>query len=432
MPNREQRRKQKKKQGRAGGPDRKPSVLGAPVKAPPFRPVRQPVPAGMAPIGRAIVQPSAFTMAGEQANRLLAQYNKMLIERFGYMDYRALSKKDTVDVRPILDTAGLEGWEAPQPRQTFEDRLYCIEDYYYAFVPCFEEGVYRVNDCRYIYWKIQDLDLERHRMLLWLQDYTAYRDGCGWQPGVCGTVGWRFADPEYEKSAAISEQRRMKCEVGHGDNPGDVPDYGTMYALLDPVKDLHWGADDQACWEVLVRSFAASAGKAMLKHSGKDNLDSLAYMFTTYTCKVNRILEEHRKAARASRRVSAAEHAAYVAEKEKVLAEQGPEAAKAIKERRVRTIGEITITSRTAPKRGRAKADYKKASWTTRAHMRTLRSGKKVYIRSHANRRKALADTGVPDTPKAAPLTLVIKDTETAMGGGYEKKKAQASGKPDA
>ncbi len=375
-------------------------------------------------LGTLMAQPSSFTMIGEQSSRLLREYNLKLIEKMGYMTRRQLKQKDIVDLRAILPLKGTMEWQAPQPMLNAEDKLYSVEEYYYAYIPCFAEGAYHVNGGRYIYWKLQDLDLEQHRMLVWLQDYIYYNDGCGWQPGVCGTLGWKFADPLHEKDLAVQEHRRMRAELGHGDNEGDVPDYAAMYGLLDPVDDMHWGPDDRMAWETVVRPYSKAAGSVVRQKSGLDNLDSLGHMFTTYTIKVNRILSEHKKAARASRQASKAEHEKYLAEKKKALDEQGPEAAKKIKERRVRTIGEITITSRSVPKPGRrAAADYKKPAWKTRGHLRKLPSGKRVYVKESVHRRKALLTSEnaalQPEAP--TPVTMRITDVGTARGGGYEQ-----------
>ena len=377
-------------------------------------------------VGFIQAQGSAFVQMDGPHSQLIRDYNLKLIERYGYLTRRELRKKDIIDLRPILDTKNTPDWMAPHIKQTHEDNMYCIDEYYYAFIPCFEEGAYYVNSQRYIYWKIVDLDLTKHRMLLWLQDYVFYTEGCGWQPGVCGIVGWQFADPETEQQNALAEHRRMKCEFGHGDNPGDVPTYGVMYRLLDPVKDMGWNKSQIKDWNNLVISYADSTEKAMLARTKYDNLNSLAHMFTTYTIKTNRILSEHRKAAKASKQVSDSEHREYLAEKEKVKAEQGPDAAKKVKERRIRTIGEIVITSRVTPKPGRrALANYKLASWKARGHIRTLKSGKRIYIKASTRYRKALKDKiGVQPAP-LTPMTVIIKDVETAAGGGYEKKLAE-------
>lgn len=357
--------------------------------------------------GQLKIQPASFNISGGRAGRMIREYNQHLIDDLGMMRRRDIRKKDIVDLRPVLDRKGIESWQAPDPKLTMDEKLYTVDDYYYCYVPCFEEGAYQVNDHRYIYWKITDLDLGAHRMIVWLQDFVYYDgEGSGWQPGVHGNVAWRFGDPDDEANGALAERRRMKCEYAATEN--SVTDYVQLYRLLD-VKSFGWNRNELADWENWVMKYAAKSCADMKAKTGQHNLDCLAAMFTSYTVKTNKILSDH-KNARKSRPVSQSEHEAFIAEK-KAAAEKGEPKPK---ERRIQVIGPISVTSATRPKPGRrAIANYTKASWTTRGHMRTLPSGKKVPVRKSIHRRKALlTPENAGDMPEATPVTIRIMPQE--------------------
>lgn len=358
--------------------------------------------------GAVMLQASSFSIAGGTAERLLRDFNQRLVDELGMMRRRDVKSKDIVDLRPVLDLKNIPDWQAPDPSLDLQDKLYAAQDYYYCYIPCFEEGVYHINAGRYIYWKVTDMDLARHRMMLWLQDFVYYSDGAGWQPGVHGNVAWRFDDPDTAVHDAFVGKTRMKCEYAATDDA--VKDYVAMYRLLD-VKKFGWSRNDLADWDRLVVNYARKACAMMLQKTGKNNLDSLAAMFTSYTVKTNRILSEHKAAAK-SRPASKAEHEAYLREKAEAKKSGTKPAAQ---ERRVRVVGPISVTSRSKPKPGhRAVANYTKAAWKTRGHLRTLKSGKKIYVRESVHRRKSLLTAETAGlAPEKTPLTIRLEKPET-------------------
>ena len=349
-----------------------------------------------------LLQAASFSIAGGVADRLLQDYNRRLISDLGMMTRRDIKKKDIVDLRPLFDLKQIPEWQAPNPNLDFEDRLYVTQDYYYCYIPCFEEGVYHVNAGRYIYWKLKRLDLANHRMTLFLQDFIYYAESSGWQPGIYGDITWQFEDPEHALENALASKTPMPCDFKPA--PDAVVNYVQMYKLIN-IRKLNWNANDRKNWKNIVMKNAQNGCDVMLQKTGSDNLNSLAAMFTSYTLKTNRILSEHKAAGR-SQPVSDQEHHEYTEQKKAAvqISEKPP------KERRIRTIGPIQIVSRDQPKPGRrAMANYTKASWETRAHFRTLKSGKKIYVRKSIHKRKALIEQDIPDqTPAKTPLTIRI------------------------
>ena len=346
---------------------------------------------GLGPKATIMLQPSSFAMAGEGLDVLIRDYTGALVSDLGWMTRRQVKSKDTVDLRPLLSPPA-NGWEAANPRTNADDIAYGIAEYWHCYVPCFEEGVLHVNSGRYIYWKLEDLDFGKHRMAVWLHDFAYYDNGAGWHPGVNGLVCWKFEDPEETLASRVVAKPPVKFAAVPEQS---VVDYVQLYGLIGASR-FDWTKAQRKLWEEVVLANARESCAGMKAKTGMHNLDNLAGMFTSYMLKVNRILDENREAVK-SRPVSDEEHKAY-AERKKAAKAAG---TKPLPERRVMNIGGLAVTARSKPKSGRrAAASYTKASWVTRGHMRTLKSGKKVWIRQSVHRRKALM---TPENAGAAP-----------------------------
>lgn len=79
-------------------------------------------------------------------------------------------------------------------------------------------------------------------------------------------------------------------------------------------------------------------------------------------------------------------------------------------ERKIRTIGTISITSKSVPHAPTQKsaAKYVIASWQTRGHIRHYKSGKTVYIKPSIHHRHALKQNAAP-----APVTIKLNTERT-------------------
>lgn len=370
-------------------------------------------------IGRMLLQPSSVAVVSEGLDELLRDYNQALVSDLGWMSRRDIKKQDMVDVRPILDIQKLEGWQAPNPKTNPEDTAYAVDGYWYCYIPCFSEGVLHVNSGRYIWWKIEDLDFEKHRMAVWLQDFIYYDMGGGWQPGVRGLVCWKFQDPE-DITGYMEDGLPKRLRVEFAAVPEQsVTSYTEIYKLID-IRKFHWSQDKLKIWNEVLLVNAQKGVETMLARTGMHNLDNLAGMFTTYMLKVNRILDANKKAMK-SRPVSDSEHETYLKDRK----ESKAKGEKPKPERRVRNVGPIVITSRVRPKpNGRSVADYKKPAWKTRKHLRTLPSGKKTWVKASIHRRKALLTPEnanlIPDDP--APVTIRIRSQDTVKDEKTEEK----------
>lgn len=340
---------------------------------------------------------STLHITGPSIDKLLMEYNQALVDNGFALSRRELRKKDMIDARALFDIKKLERWQTPEAGLTDEDRAYMAEDYWYAFIPCFEEGVLQINGDRYIYWRITEISTETSRMVLYLHDYVYY-DETGWQPGVSGTVAWKF-NPTWAES--LTKQLPW---TEYSIIDGEL-NYEGVYRILDPKTALRWDQKQIAMWNDTIVDYATQSAKNMWEKFHKSNMDYLASLFASYICKVNHVIAANKVQ---KSRVVPSEHADHV----KAVKAAKASGQKPPLERRIRVIGGISITSARIPRTGRKNvmANYKIPAWTTRGHLRTLKSGKKVFVRQSVHHRKALKQ---PDAaPVQTPLTIKFKESE--------------------
>lgn len=343
--------------------------------------------------------------------RMLRQYSNRLIDDFGAMTRRELRFKDIVDMRGIVDTAKIRPDAMDYLEISVDDVAYGAEEYPYCFIPCFEEGVFHMNRDRYIYWRIEEVDPGAGYLRAFLRDYSYYHEVSLWESGVHGAVEWRFVDPsEIEKentpylvktAALVAAQWKVPGKV----LPGGISGYDQLYKLVTP-KEMGWNPRQAQLWASIIMH-GYQEKQAAMRRTGMDSLQTLSMLFLRYVLRCNRILADD-KAARSSRRASDADHRGYLEAKAAAKRNGTPPP----KERRIRTVGAISVTSELPPRPGRrAMANYTKAAWGVRAHMRTLKSGKKVWVRKSVHKRKVLAGkTDAPGQPETTPVTLRMVD----------------------
>lgn len=364
--------------------------------------LKQEMPTNLTHLSKASYKSAALNISGGNIDAMVREYNRILIEKGYGLARTELLKKDLIDARGLFDLTHIEPWQAPNPNGGLDDKLWLIQNYWYACVPCFPEGVIQVNRKRYIYWKLTDISIEENRMLLYLKDYVFY-DDTGWQIGVSGSVAWTFGDPESEIMSAIKEERQMKMQYAR--IPDDEWSFERLYTALDLNSDLHWSPRQQQLWKESVLKFARLTAQKFWDAKQKTALDDLAELFTGYMLRVNYVLDRDKQ----EKSVRAGNAEERKAEDRKRQAQKAA-GQKPVPERRIRTIGAIQITSIQKPCASTAKspANYTKASWKSRGHIRTYKNGKRVYVKESVHHRKALRnkDDGIIHEP--TPITIRI------------------------
>lgn len=343
-----------------------------------------------------INSPTFVGVQGKALDDLIVQYNRARVDLGLSMSRRELKNLDIVDTRNlILDENNSDTWTTPPARLTETEYGYGFDEYWYCFIPCFEEGVYHVNADRYIYWRVANIDMENNSVTVFIHDYVAY-PGTGWDPGVSGTVKLDFKPPAMIKME-IDDFRCLPITITILDGEQD---FEQIYTAIDPGI-LGWTKEQIQTWRQTVVDFAREVAKQAKQKTDKSNLQCLIDLFLSYTIKVNCALSAHK--------ISRSKAAPGQSPAPGKPAEGKTPAAG----RRIRTIGPLVITSGAIPRPGRRSAavQYKTPSWNTRGHLRTCKSGKKVYVRACVHHRRCMEQD--PNTPAAnRPVTIQFTEQE--------------------
>ena len=326
------------------------------------------------------IDKSALALRGsDKFNDLIRTYNRELIEQGFGIRRSALRKKDLIDMRSILDLPQ-EKWLAPDHYLTDEEKAFARENFWYSIIPCFTEGVLQINDARYIYWNIKELKVKEHAMTIMLHDYM-FQDGSGWNPGVSGTLDLEFDSEVYDMYVHL-EDNDFQC-------------FSDIYTMLDYKEIFRGDKESIHIWEDYIIEFAKMS-EAEFKERGTDNVREMLKLFVNYIVKVNYMLSKNKPVTKRS-----SSNKTVKSEIDKTVV---AEPKVTIDERKVRTIGNMSIHSKDIPRLPTEQTivKYKVASWKTRGFIRTLANGKKVPVRESVHHRKCLTDDGTK------PVTIKI------------------------
>ncbi len=315
----------------------------------------------------------------QELNQMLRAYNRELVDQ-GFGIKRAdLRKKDFIDIRSIL-TMPNNKTSAPSSILSPEEREFGKQNFWFSTVPCFTEGVLQINDCRYIYWNMTDIQPHYDNMTLILHDYIFYED-IGWQPGVVGTVKLNFIKDE--------------CYIDLQFEDDSVQLYSDIYQMIS-YKRLGWTTNQIKMWESEIIKHAKDT-EDDLKIHGTDQFQELTMLFLRYISKVNYMLSLNKPKITKT-------HQKTVTANTKIEIVNNDNESKT-QERRVRTIGSIPITSKDIPRLPTEKTviRYKVASWKTRGFIRKYSNGKTVHVKESIHHRKCLQEKD--HTPVTIKLT---------------------------
>lgn len=301
----------------------------------------------------------------KREQELLKQHNQYLIDHDISMSRRQLKAKDQIDVRPLLslnpnDPLGIPSICPPANRESY------IDTYgWYACIPCLSEAVIRLNKNRYLYYKMTDLKPEENKYSIYLHDYMIQDYGIA--TGVYGTAEFSF---EYEDSHDLLCSRR-----------DDVMLFTDIYAMV-PYQDLHWSKLDIQIWKESAIRYAEELQKYLHDHYSTDNFGELCKIFVSITTLINQQLYEQ-KISRPIRQKNSLHQNRTIA---------APSSADTPPKQSVRMVGAMSIRSEKPPKPPTEETiiHYKVASWKTRGFLRTLKSGKQVWVKESVHKRHCL------------------------------------------
>jgi hypothetical protein len=249
-----------------------------------------------------------------------------------------------------------------------------------SIVPCFSEGVVQLNKDRYIYYKIEKIDAQNQNYTITLHDYI-YRERTHWEVGVQGTLFVSFYEKENETTFSLMPLQNETYPHRR---------FNELYNLI-PISEFDWNDAKKTEWKNIM-TYAKMMQKQLIKARNNPIEDMFMIMAKAITA-INFYLSQNKPSRPINQQ--------RIKRKVEIKTEKITE-----KPISIRKVGTILIKSEKPPKPITKDSiiHYKTPSWKKRATIRTLRDGRKVYVRESVCHRKCLKDQNID----AGPVNIVL------------------------
>lgn len=350
---------------------------------------------------------------------LLKEYNNALIDKGLMLRRRDLKTKDIIDLRDALtydeqsydeyhkaanlkhdEAAGMQLPDFPINEEIDE---FFIENSWYSFIPCFNEGVIQLNKARYIHYEILKMDIPNTTIDIRLHDYMQAQGI--WQIGVQTTIHYDFShlpQTKDEYSWIKHFKTAMKQEIANGKPEKQVWEavydyiifafnkktttdndivYDALYQQI-PFEELKWNKQSQTLWTDIVIAYAKAEKEKRFNDNGGTAAQDMFYIFQRMIFWSNYLLSKNKpKAVRSGNQYK----------KYTTIPEPGANQPRKL----VRNVGNMHVTSVKPPKLPTQETviHYKTAVWKARGGVRRLKNGKLVPFKECTKHRKCLQKT---------------------------------------
>lgn len=262
-------------------------------------------------------------------------------------------------------------------------------NFWYCYIPCFNEGVLQLNKARYLYWKIKKLNIAERTMDIFVCDYNRISEI--WQMGTNLNAHFIFEPSEIVQKYSqeilrrkISEDSLMRVRLV------DYQTSSQIYKII-PIDNFNWNHREIEIWKHMV-SISEAAEHNLRKKNTNAGLELLK-IFTHFILVANQELYFNKP--KADRKANS--------QKKKVKIEAGEVLHS---DKIVRVVGGIKMTSEKPPRMPSKESviKYKTAVWTARGGIRHMKNGKLVPFRESVRHRKCLQS----DANDNIPVTKII------------------------
>lgn len=308
------------------------------------------------------------------------EYNEKLVEHNYGFSRKELKTKDIINLISVCkynestDSYIPKNTAMPIVHHTDIDKEYYKTYNWLSYIPCFQEGVYRTNIGRYVYFKIQNINIDEKSVTIFIQDYT-YNNGI-WHIGVSGTVTYK-CNPmatfdDYIPTNMITTMTNITL-------------FHDLYTKIS-YKELQWSKNQINLWEnTIIKNSDIVVNE--LQQQNTDNFKELTKYFQHFTILSNQLLYQHKPKA-----IRETKEQKLKRQRKIINAEETPRKI-------TRTVGPIKMTSTKIPKypTNETIIHYKTAVWKCRGGVRRLKSGKLVPFKESIHHRRCLTnDTNTP------------------------------------
>lgn len=299
----------------------------------------------------------------QQKCRVMRVYNDALVSLKVSVSYDAALKMDTIDTRMAIDKLAND----LDMRADFEKFL-SSDDAFYAYIPCFTNGILRLNDSVHMMWEITDIDIEDHSYEAKLYVFSTHdNDPNTW---------WLNCMTKFKLSAEKFDGETAPPHPVISTKLTDVCQTDQLTRALN-LNAVGFDKRDQDFWKNTVRRFTDDFIKELTNNYTFQFVDSTkAFLRSIVTANYfmsltpARIPPDQRK-------------------KPNTKFASKPKAQQPA-ERVMRIVDCMPIISSTMPRCPTRKtvAQYRVASWQTRGHIRHYKNGKTVYVKPSVHHRK--------------------------------------------
>lgn len=322
------------------------------------------------------------------------------LEKQGFIKTKEYVKNtNLIDLKSLYRVKGNDIWSFRFPfideNATFTTQLeylsYVGFDKTYSYIPLFNEGTYRINKARYMYFNIDPKSFKS------TDNEISYNIEISDFAIIKGT--WEFVR---SANVTVSGQKEYVKGKNADFKVNNYVMYSDTFRLIDDFTDRNKKYSTVMKYILKIADVINNNLKNSVKYDMR--IDYFVLYFLMLTSYINNIIEEN-KVSRAKKKESST--------KNEVKFENSSSPNK--EERRLRTIGDtgVSIYSVDVPKPVTPRTIvYHTPSWVSKSYTYT-KNGKTVFVPSHMNYRHALENTD------EKPSTTIKVNTFDYEGKSY-------------
>lgn len=310
---------------------------------------------------------------------LYVAYHDALMKKGFFKDPKSYDSCNIIDASAFFKTIlnNLNGAEEIEN----SIRNYVSSNPFYAYLPCFNDGVLKMSNVTYCHWKVNSVDAENKTLSISM--YLYYNEHSSFTP---------FA----EFSATLEFPEHLTKKVGF---TLTHTTYTSLYEILHAItpKQMKWVATDRKAWMLFIKFGkmvdAISIDGDCVYDAVQENIFIIMWCFAY----INSVLHSNKRHYKARQKKT---------DETKVVKSFNPEKQR---EKKLHILSNlVSITSDEPPKEMTkcTSVKYHLASWTVKGHVRHYKSGKIAYVRPHTKRRKGMEKEAETTTPRTQKVVL--------------------------
>lgn len=345
---------------------------------------------------------------------LCREYNRKLID-IGFGMKRSVFKKlDFIDLKALPVTRNGDNIQMPSFNIT-SDKDYVayftklfldstaddvLDNALCLLIPPFTEFGFCFSSTRYVYMKVNEIDMVEHTMNITIQDYTVNMSLSSTAVWTAGTKCNAQISISHEQDAPAFSPNSYVVTITALDavNPHDINN-------IIPLSEMGWDNKSKELWHIMDEHYSKKVMDILAETGRSSYIELVRYVLLS--CAISNYMLYVNKPV-IQREPKEKDQPASTADGQMPGTKDAGE-SKPLPKRRTRTVGMITVKSTKPPKRATPDTvrKWKVATWKARGGIRHMKDGRMIPFRECVKHRKALS--GQPDTGML-PVTLKMND----------------------